>query len=228
MHLNLKPQLLNKNSDRYDHSLNRYHDKLAHHMYSLSFQSPRSLQNLQPISRAFSVHNRLQRQFSGNIRSTVGTITEIYDLLRLLFARAGSPHCPKCKTKIVKTNRSEILSLIAKKYTGKQIEIFSPIVKNTTGNFLKVIKEIQKSNSNITLPWIEYSSDLLEWKIRIIYNGEIFEQKVPIDITDFKDKFLKHPDYGEILYFNVDEDSKNDIEIIVGFYWSIIKYPDGK
>ncbi|MBS3777744.1 MAG: hypothetical protein KGY50_00445 [Candidatus Thermoplasmatota archaeon] len=92
-------------------------------------------------------------------------------------------------------------------------------------------KYITDSNQNditeITLPWIDKQSDILEWWIRIEYNNELFEKKVPVNISDFKDKFLKHPEYGERVSFNVDEDAENDIEVIAGFYWSVIKDVDG-
>lgn len=79
----------------------------------------------------------------------------------------------------------------------------------------------------INLPWILETSDLLEWWIEIEYNGEIFQKQVPVSIFDFKEKFLKHPDYGEIISFDVDDDPEDDIEVIAGFYWSIIKDEQG-
>ncbi|MBS3748956.1 MAG: hypothetical protein KGY65_00015 [Candidatus Thermoplasmatota archaeon] len=85
----------------------------------------------------------------------------------------------------------------------------------------------QKKIKSIQLPWINKQSDILEWWIKIKYNGEIFEKQVPVDISDFKEKFLKHPEYGERISFNLDEDDAYDLEVIAGFYWSIIKNEDG-
>jgi hypothetical protein len=82
--------------------------------------------------------------------------------------------------------------------------------------------------SDIDLPWLNNHANLLEWSIRLDYNGETYQQQVPIDIFDFKEKFLKHPEYGEILRFDIDADPENDIEVIVGFYWSLIKDADGR
>ena len=80
----------------------------------------------------------------------------------------------------------------------------------------------------IDIPWINLNSNsLLEWWIRLKYNGVTFEQEVPVSPTDFSEKFLKHPEYAEILKFNIDIDPEDDVEVRVGFYWSIIKYPDG-
>jgi len=86
-----------------------------------------------------------------------------------------------------------------------------------------VTKSEPKTIKSIQLPWINRQSDILEWWIQIEYNGEIFEKQVPVDISDFKEKFLKHPEYGERISFNLDEDDAFDLEVIAGFYWSIIK-----
>jgi hypothetical protein len=88
-------------------------------------------------------------------------------------------------------------------------------------------KPVEKKQ--ITMPWKTQSySEPLEWWVTIIYNGQKFEKKVDISIDDFSAKFLKHPEYGESIYFNVDSDPSDDIEVIIGFYWSGIKYPDGE
>ncbi len=86
------------------------------------------------------------------------------------------------------------------------------------------IKQIEPVN----LPWIESSTDLLEWWITVEYDGQQFQQKVPVDIADFRNRFLKHPEYGEILQFNVDDDPGNDIEVKVGVYWAVILNAQGK
>lgn len=72
------------------------------------------------------------------------------------------------------------------------------------------------------------AGDFVDWVIHLEYNGETFEKTVPVDITDFSEKFLKYPEYGEILYFDVDGDQKNEIEVIVGFYWSLIQDTSGE
>ena len=90
-----------------------------------------------------------------------------------------------------------------------------------------IVDSNQKDITEITLPWINKQSDILEWWIRIEYNDELFEKKVPVNISDFKDKFLKHPEYGERISFNIDADAENDVEVIAGFYWSVIKDEGG-
>lgn len=82
----------------------------------------------------------------------------------------------------------------------------------------------------VQLPWIgrQSTGDLLEWYIRIRYKGQDFLREVPITVKDFTEKFLKHPEYGKILKFNIDDDPADDVQVIIGFYWSVIRYPDGQ
>ena len=74
-----------------------------------------------------------QKSVAKNPRSTVGTITEIYDYLRILFSRAGTPHCPKCGKKIGKQSADEILKHVLKLKTGSQISILAPVVRGKKG-----------------------------------------------------------------------------------------------
>jgi len=89
-------------------------------------------------------------------------------------------------------------------------------------------KSCEQTQMDICLPWMDVNIDsLLEWWVRLEYNGQTFDKQVEISIGDFSEKFLKHPEYGEILYFDIDSDPADDVEVIVGFYWSVIRYPDG-
>ncbi|MEK7502984.1 MAG: excinuclease ABC subunit UvrA [Patescibacteria group bacterium] len=85
-----------------------------------------------------------QKSISRNPRSTVGTITEIYDYLRILFARAGIPHCPKCGKKIGKQSADEILRQILSVFSGKQIAVLAPIVRGKKGEHKGVLEEVQR------------------------------------------------------------------------------------
>lgn len=116
-------------------------------------------------------------------------------------------------------NEAEIYNPIGGWEEERQVEV--------NGNEIKRVSQ-EEFVSDIQLPWLNSDVSLLEWVIRIDYNGETFRQNVPVDITDFKEKFLKHPEYGEKLRFNVDNDAEDDIEVIVGFYWSLIKDADGR
>src|SRR6185503_1178307 len=70
-----------------------------------------------------------QRTPSHNPRSTVGTVTEIYDHLRLLFARVGIPHCPECGREIKPQSATQIVTEVLKKHAGQKIHIMAPLVR---------------------------------------------------------------------------------------------------
>ncbi|MDP3935174.1 MAG: excinuclease ABC subunit UvrA [Candidatus Giovannonibacteria bacterium] len=85
-----------------------------------------------------------QRSVAKNPRSTVGTITEIYDYLRILFSRAGIPHCPKCGKKIGRQSADEILKHILKLKNGTQINILAPVVRGKKGEHKNILAEIRR------------------------------------------------------------------------------------
>ncbi|MBL8091165.1 MAG: excinuclease ABC subunit UvrA [Anaerolineales bacterium] len=86
-----------------------------------------------------------QKSTSHNPRSTVGTVTEIYDYMRLLFARAGIPHCPTCGREVVKQSAQEIVDQIENLPEGTRILILSPLVRGRKGTYQAVFEEIRKS-----------------------------------------------------------------------------------
>jgi excinuclease ABC subunit A len=86
-----------------------------------------------------------QKSTSHNPRSTVGTVTEIYDYMRLLFARAGIPHCPVCGREVVKQSAQEIVDKVAKLPEGSRILILAPLVRARKGTYQVVFEEIRKA-----------------------------------------------------------------------------------
>ena len=86
-----------------------------------------------------------QKGTSHNPRSTVGTVTEIYDYLRLLFARAGIPHCPICGREVVKQSAQEIVDAIESLPDGKPDLVLAPVVRGRKGTYQAVFEEIRKS-----------------------------------------------------------------------------------
>ena len=86
-----------------------------------------------------------QKSTSHNPRSTVGTVTEIYDYMRLLFARAGIPHCPVCGREVVKQSAQEIVDKIEKLPDGSRVLILSPLVRARKGTYQAVFEEIRKA-----------------------------------------------------------------------------------
>ncbi|MEM5776417.1 MAG: excinuclease ABC subunit UvrA, partial [Anaerolineaceae bacterium] len=78
-------------------------------------------------------------------RSTVGTVTEIYDYLRLLFARVGIPHCPICGREVVKQSAQEVVEIIDRMPDGSRLLILAPIVRGRKGTYQTVFEEIRKA-----------------------------------------------------------------------------------
>jgi len=97
---------------------------------------------IEGISPAISID---QRKLSHNPRSTVGTITEIYDYLRLLFARIGKPHCPKCGKEISRQSIDQILEQILKLPKNTEILILGPVIRGRKGEHQGILEEIQRS-----------------------------------------------------------------------------------
>lgn len=98
--------------------------------------------SIEGLSPAISID---QKSTSHNPRSTVGTVTEIYDYLRLLFARLGVPHCPKCGDKIQKYSPDEIAENILKKFINKSVLILAPLVRDQKGEHKNILETVQKS-----------------------------------------------------------------------------------
>jgi excinuclease ABC subunit A len=97
---------------------------------------------IEGLSPAVSID---QKSTSHNPRSTVGTVTEIYDYLRLLFARVGAPHCPICGREVSKQSAQEIVDAIEKLPEGSRILILSPLVRGRKGTYQAVFEEIRKA-----------------------------------------------------------------------------------
>ena len=93
------------------------------------------------LSPAISID---QKSTSNNPRSTVGTVTEIYDYLRLLYARAGTPYCPHCGEPIKPQSLDEIVNSILKLEEGTKIQILAPIVRGKKGEYLSLFEELRQ------------------------------------------------------------------------------------
>jgi len=101
---------------------------------------------IEGLSPAISID---QKSTSHNPRSTVGTVTEIYDYLRLLFARVGHPHCPNCGREISKMSKEQIVDAIfdlLNKRNSKNLKILilSPIVKDRKGEYIDLFTDLKK------------------------------------------------------------------------------------
>ncbi|MEI6307219.1 MAG: excinuclease ABC subunit UvrA [Actinomycetes bacterium] len=93
---------------------------------------------IEGLSPAVSID---QKSTNRNPRSTVGTITEVYDYLRLLFARAGKPHCPKCGKEIAKQTPQNIVDQILQMQDGSKFQVLAPVIRARKGEFLDLFKD---------------------------------------------------------------------------------------
>ena len=97
---------------------------------------------IEGLSPAVSID---QKSTSHNPRSTVGTVTEIYDYMRLLFARIGIPHCPICGREVVKQSAQEIVDAVEKLEDGTRLLVLAPLVRGRKGTYQAVFEEIRKA-----------------------------------------------------------------------------------
>jgi excinuclease ABC subunit A len=119
----------------------RYVESLsAYARQFLGLMNKPDVDSIEGLSPAISIE---QRTTSKNPRSTVGTITEIYDYLRLLYARVGTPHCPEHNIKIESQSPQKIASRISENFSG-MITILSPIIRQKKGTYEQLFKDLNK------------------------------------------------------------------------------------
>jgi excinuclease ABC subunit A len=112
-----------------------------------------------------------QRTPSHNPRSTVGTVTEVYDYLRLLFARVGKPHCPQCGREIKPQSVQQIIDEIGKLEAGTKIQILAPLVRGRIGTYQELFNRLRQSGF-----------------ARVRVNGQVY----PLDEDIKLDRYKKH------------------------------------
>lgn len=98
--------------------------------------------SIEGLSPAISID---QKTTSNNPRSTVGTVTEIYDYLRLLFARVGTPHCPKCGKEIHRQTVDQIVDKVLELEEGTKIQLLAPVVRGRKGEHTKLLEDARRS-----------------------------------------------------------------------------------
>ena len=99
------------------------------------------VESIDGLSPAISID---QKSTSNNPRSTVGTVTEIYDYLRLLYARIGTPHCPKCGCEIAPQSIDEIIDKIFALPEGSKIQLLAPIIRGKKGEYINLLEELRQ------------------------------------------------------------------------------------
>lgn len=126
------------------------------------------VESIEGLSPAISID---QKTTSKNPRSTVGTVTEIYDYIRLLYARIGVPYCPNCNKKIEKQTIDQIVDNIMELEEGTRIQVLAPIVRGRKGEYTKQLEEFQK-----------------EGFVRVRIDGDMYELSDDIEL----DRKKKH------------------------------------
>ena len=120
----------------------RYVESLsAYARQFLGQMSKPDLDHIDGLSPAVSID---QKTTSKNPRSTVGTVTEIYDYLRLLFARIGIPHCPECRREIVRQTTDQVVDNILAAGEGRRAHILAPIIRGRKGEYGKLFADLHK------------------------------------------------------------------------------------
>ncbi|MDD3611942.1 MAG: excinuclease ABC subunit UvrA, partial [Eubacteriales bacterium] len=115
----------------------RYVESLSSYARQFLGQSKKpDVDSIDGLSPAIAID---QKTTSKNPRSTVGTVTEIYDYLRLLYARAGTPHCPQCGRTIERQTVDQILDIVMQEAEGTRLNIFAPVVRDRKGEHKKVL-----------------------------------------------------------------------------------------
>lgn len=126
------------------------------------------VESIEGLSPAISID---QKTTSRNPRSTVGTVTEIYDYIRLLYARIGVPYCPNCGKKIEKQTIDQIIDSVMSLEEGTRIQVLAPVVRGKKGEYTKLLQDFQK-----------------EVFVRVRVDGEVYELTDDIEI----DRKKKH------------------------------------
>ena len=147
----------------------RYVESLSSYarMFLGQMEKP-DVDSIEGLSPAISID---QKTTSRNPRSTVGTVTEIHDYLRLLWARIGIPHCPQCGKEIRQQTVDQMVDAVQKYPEGTRMQVLAPVVRSRKGEHAKLLEEARKSGF-----------------VRVRIDGELYE----IDDTPKLDKQKKH------------------------------------
>ncbi len=147
----------------------RYMESLSSYarMFLGQMEKP-DVESIEGLSPAISID---QKSTNRNPRSTVGTVTEIYDYFRLLYARIGIPHCPKCGKEIKKQTVDQMVDQIMEMEQGTRIQLLAPVVRGRKGTHVKLLERAKKSGY-----------------VRVRIDGSMYELSEDIQL----DKNLKH------------------------------------
>ena len=176
----------------------RYVESLsAYARQFLGLMEKPDVESIDGLSPAISID---QKTTSRNPRSTVGTVTEIYDYIRLLYARIGVPYCPKCGKKIEKQTIDQIVDSILELEEGTRIQVLAPVVRGRKGEFVKQLEEFQKEGfvrARVDGETVELSDDLQidrkkKHNIELIVDRLVIKEDIRSRLTESVEVALKH------------------------------------
>jgi len=195
----------------------RYVESLsAYARQFLGLMEKPNVTSIEGLSPAISID---QKTAPHNPRSTVGTVTEIYDYIRLLYARIGIPHCPLCKKKIKQYSLDEIVKQASREYINKSVVVLAPLIRDKKGEHKNLLNNILKAGfSRIRfdnkIMTIDEAEDLNVNK-KIKHNLEIVIDRLKItknkeDISRFSEDIEKALELGEGLVIISTKENKDD------------------
>ena len=159
------------------------------------------VESIEGLSPAISID---QKTTSKNPRSTVGTVTEIYDYIRLLYARIGVPYCPNCGKKIEKQSIDQIVDNIMKLKEGTRIQILAPVVRSRKGEYTKLFEDLQKDGfARVRVDGEIYELTEMEdvkldkkkkHEIEIVVDRLVIKPEITARLTESIEVALKHAD----------------------------------
>ena len=171
----------------------RYIESLSSYarMFLGQMEKP-DVESIDGLSPAISID---QKTTSKNPRSTVGTVTEIYDYLRLLFAHAGVPHCPKCGREITSVSVDQINERIMQNPEGTKVIISAPVVRGRKGEFNKLFEQYRKQG---------YVRVKVDGKMRTLDEDIDLEKNIKHTISVVVDRLVIHEDMNRRLTDSVE------------------------
>ena len=155
------------------------------------------VESIEGLSPAISID---QKTTSRNPRSTVGTVTEIYDYIRLLYARIGIPYCPNCGKKIEKQSIDQIVDNIMELEEGTKIQVLSPVIHDRKGEFTKLLNDFAKEGfvrARIDGETVELTDDLeldrkKKHKVQIIVDRLVIKPDIRNRLAESVEIAMKH------------------------------------
>jgi excinuclease ABC subunit A len=148
--------------------------------------------SIEGLSPAISID---QKTTSRNPRSTVGTVTEIYDYLRLLWARIGTPHCPECGEHIQGQSAEQIIDQVMELPEGTRFMVLAPVVRGRKGEYGKLLDELRQEG---------YARVKVDGELRLLEDEIVLDKKFKHDIAVVVDRLVMRPEVRKRLADSVE------------------------